>query len=304
MKILICDGLDSAAVKQMEQDGHHVTLKKGITADELMQLILDAEVVVVRSATKITAQVLEHANKLKLVVRAGVGLDNVDAVAAQAKGVSVANTPAATSISVAEHAFALMLALARHIPQGDKTTKEGKWERKALEGTELYNKTLGILGFGRIGQEVAKRAKAFHMDVIVCDTVLDSEIVNALEVEAVTLDELLKRSDYLSLHLPINDKTRNIINADRISTMKKGVRVINTARGGLIDEAALIKAIQSGQVAGAAFDVYEKEPPAKDLPLFSVPQIICVPHLGASTAEGQLRAGSEVARIIREFKNA
>lgn len=302
MKILICDGLDSAAVKLLEQDGHQVTLKKGITADELAQLIPDAEVVVVRSATKITAEVLEKAKNLKLVVRAGVGLDNVDAVAAQAKGISVTNTPNATSISVAEHAFALMLALARHIPQGNQSTKAGGWERKTLEGTELFNKTIGILGFGRIGQEVAKRAKAFHMNVIVCDTVLDSELVNALEVEAVTAEELLKRCDYLSLHLPINDKTRNMINAERIATMKKGVRIINTARGGLIDTAALISAVQSGQVAGAAIDVYDKEPPTKDNPMFAMPQIICVPHLGASTVEGQLRAGAEVARIVREFK--
>lgn len=302
MKILICDGLDSEAVKLLEHDGHQVTLKKGITADELAQLIPDAEVVVVRSATKITAAVLEKAKSLKLVVRAGVGLDNVDAIAAQAKGITVANTPAATSISVAEHAFALMLALARHIPQGNQSTKAGGWERKSLEGTELCNKTIGILGFGRIGQEVAKRAKAFHMHVIVCDTVLDSEIIDALEVEAAALDELLKRCDYLSLHLPINDNTRNIINADRIKTMKRGVRIINTARGGLIDTDALISAVQSGQVAGAAIDVYDKEPPAKDNPMFAVPQIICVPHLGASTVEGQLRAGAEVARIVREFK--
>lgn len=302
MKILICDGLDSAAVKMLEQDGHHVTLKKGITADELTQLIPEAEAVVVRSATKITAAVLENAKNLKLVVRAGVGLDNVDAIAAQAKGVTVANTPAATSISVAEHAFALMLALARHIPEGDKTTKEGKWERKVLEGTELYKKTLGILGFGRIGQEVAKRAKAFHMEVIVCDTVLDSEIVAALEVNSGTVDEVLQKSDYISLHLPITDKTCNLINADRIALMKKGVRIINTARGGLIDDTALVKAIQSGQVAGAAVDVYDKEPPAKDHPFFAFPQIICVPHLGASTVEGQLRAGAEVARIVKEFK--
>lgn len=302
MKILICDGLDSAAVTQLEQDGHQVTLKKGISPEELAQLIPNAEVVVVRSATKITAAVLENATQLKLVVRAGVGLDNVDAIAAQARGITVANTPNATSISVAEHAFALMLALARHIPQGNLSTKSGGWERKTLEGTELYNKTIGILGFGRIGQEVAKRAKAFHMHVIVCDTVMDSEIINALEVESVTMDELLKRCDYLSLHLPINDKTRQLINSDRIKTMKKGVRIINTARGGLIDTLALVSAVQSGHVAGAAIDVYDKEPPAKDNPMFALPQIICVPHLGASTVEGQLRAGSEVARIVREFK--
>lgn len=302
MKILICDGLDGAAVKMLEQDGHQVTLKKGITADELTQLIPDAEVVVVRSATKITAAVLENATNLKLIVRAGVGLDNVDTIAAQAKGITVANTPAATSISVAEHTFALMLALARHIPQGNHSTKAGGWERKSLEGTELYNKTIGILGFGRIGQEVAKRAKAFHMHVIVCDTVLDSEIIDALEVEAASVDDILTRCDYISLHLPINDTTRNIINADKIKTMKRGVRIINTARGGLIDTAALISAVQDGHVAGAAIDVYDKEPPAKDNPMFAVPQIICVPHLGASTVEGQLRAGAEVARIVREFK--
>ncbi|PIR20428.1 MAG: 3-phosphoglycerate dehydrogenase [Deltaproteobacteria bacterium CG11_big_fil_rev_8_21_14_0_20_47_16] len=301
MKILICDGLDSEAVKQLENDGHDITLKKGISPDELNQLIADTECVVVRSATKIKAPALEHAKNLKLVVRAGVGLDNVDAVAAQAKGITVQNTPTATTISVAEHAFGLMLALARHIPQGNQSTKEGKWERKTLEGTELYKKTIGILGFGRIGQEVAKRAKAFHMRVIACDRHLDPEMVEALEIESGDLDTLLNEADYLSLHLPLDDSTRNLFNADRLGKMKKGARIINTARGGLIDEQALADAIKSGQIGGAAIDVFAKEPTEKDNPLFNLPQCICVPHLGASTAEGQLRAGAEVARIIREF---
>lgn len=301
MKILICDGLDSAAVKQLEHDGHQITLKKGLTADEVLQLIPEAEVVVVRSATKITAAVLEKAAKLKLVVRAGVGLDNVDAIAAQAKGVTVHNTPTATTISVAEHAFGLMLALARHIPQANQSTKSGAWERKAFEGTELYKKTLGILGFGRIGQEVAKRAKAFHMRVVACDRHIDPELIDALEIESGTMDTLCTEADYISLHLPLNDTTCNIINTDTLARMKKGVSLINTARGCLINETALAEAVKSGHVAGAAFDVFEKEPPPKDNPLFNLPQVICVPHLGASTAEGQLRAGSEVSRIVREF---
>lgn len=302
MKILICDGLDSAAVRHLEQEGHAVTLKKGISAGELMQLIPEAECVVVRSATKITAKVLDSAKKLKLIIRAGVGLDNVDALAAQAKGITVHNTPTATTVSVAEHAFALMLAVARHIPQANQSTKSGGWERKAFEGTELFHKTLGILGFGRIGQEMAKRAKAFHMQVIACDRHLDAELVDALEVESGDIDTLTRESDYISLHLPLDEQTRHIINADRIARMKKGVRIVNAARGGVVDEAALAAAIRSGQVAGAAVDVFEKEPPAKDNPLFGLPQVICVPHLGASTGEGQLRAGQEVARLIREFK--
>jgi D-3-phosphoglycerate dehydrogenase len=226
----------------------------------------------------------------------------VDALAAQAKGITVHNTPTATTISVAEHAFALMLALSRHIPQANQSTKAGGWERKAYEGTELYKKTLGILGFGRIGQEVAKRAKAFHMRVIACDHHIDPELIDALEIECGTMDTLCAEAHYISLHLPLTDTTCNIINADTLSRMKKGVRIINTARGCLVNEPALAEAVKSGHVAGAAFDVYEKEPPQKDNPLFGLPQVICVPHLGASTVEGQLRAGSEVARIISEFK--
>lgn len=302
MKVLICDGLEAFAVEAMEKAGHQVILRKATPADELPTLIQDAEVVVVRSATKITAKVLEYAPKLKLAVRAGVGIDNIDVTAAQAKGVTVHNTPAATTVSVAEHAFGLMLSLARHIPQGNQSTKEGKWERKALEGSELYGKTLGILGFGRIGQEVAKRAKAFHMNVIVADRHLDPELVAALEVEPTDLNGIIEKSDYVSLHLPIDASTHHLFNKELLAKMKKGVRIVNTARGGLIDEAALAEAVKSGHVAGAAFDVFEQEPPAKDNPLFACPQVICVPHLGASTAEGQTRAGSEVARIICEFQ--
>lgn len=301
MNVLICDGLDAEAIEQLQANGHTVTVHRGIPKETLLELIPTCEAVVVRSATKITREVIERGTRLKLIVRAGVGIDNVDAATAEARGIAVRNTPAATSISVAEHTMALMLALARHVTRANASVKSGEWNRKAFEGTELYGKTLGVVGLGRIGAEVSKRARAFHMDVIAFDHVINMEVVNALDIEAMALEPLLRRADYVTLHLPLVPETRHLMNATRLALMKRGSYLINTARGELIDEAAVAEAVRSGQLAGAAVDVYGSEPPAKEHPLVALPQVITVPHLGGSTGEGQRRAGLEVARIICEF---
>lgn len=302
MKVLVCDGLNTEAVAMLEEAGHDVDLHKALSKEDLLALCPSCDVLVVRSATKVTAEVMERATRLKLVVRGGVGLDNVDAKAAAARGVTVFNTPSATSVSVAELAIGLMLGLARHIPQANASVKSGAWERKAFAGSELFGKTLGLIGFGRIGQEVAKRALAFRMHVIAFDQAIDQEVVDVLEIEsAPSLDAILPRADYLSLHLPYDATTHHVINRDRLAQMKTSAYLVNTARGELVDDAALAEALKAGRLAGAATDVYAKEPPGTDHPLVSLPNVITLPHVGASTGEGQKRAGLEVARIICEF---
>jgi D-3-phosphoglycerate dehydrogenase / 2-oxoglutarate reductase len=302
MHVLICDGLVNEAVEMLTSAGHTVDLQKGISKEALLDKVVDAEVVVVRSATRITPEILERAGKLKLIVRGGVGLDNIDCDAAQARGVAVFNTPSATSISVAEHTLGLMLSLARHLHQSHSSVTAGEWNRKAFSGTELFGKTLGIVGFGRIGQEVAKRALAFRMNVVVFDRAVDPEIVAVLEVESSPdIDTLLGQADYVTLHLPLNTETDQLINADRVDQMKNGAFLINTARGGLLDETAVAAALTSGKLAGVAVDVYSNEPPAQGHPLVGLPQALTVPHIGGSTAEGQHRTGLEVAKIINEF---
>ncbi len=304
MKVLVCDGLDAEAIAQLEEAGHDVDVHKAIPKDELLSLCPVYDVLVVRSATKVTAEVIERASRLKLVVRGGVGLDNVDAKAAAARGVAVFNTPSATSVSVAELALGLMLGLARHIPMANNSVKSGAWDRKSFAGTELFGKTLGVVGFGRIGQEVAKRALALRMHVIAFDQAIDQEVVDVLEIEsAPNLESLLPRVDYLTLHLPYDTKTHHLMNRDRLAKLKASAFIINTARGELIDENALADAIKGGRLAGAATDVYPKEPPGAEHPLVKLPNVITLPHLGGSTSEGQKRAGLEVARIICEFAN-
>lgn len=302
MKVLICDKLDDQVVGELTQSGHDVTVKTGLPAEELAHFISPFEVAVVRSATKLTAPILERATHLKLIVRAGVGLDNIDLRAASAREIAVHNTPEATSITVAEHAFALMLSLARHIPQASTLLKKGKWEKKAFSGTELFRKKIGIIGFGRIGQEVGKRAKAFHMEVSIFDPGIDLELVSALEVKKDDdFEAFLSECDYVTLHIPHNDSTHYLINAASIQKMKKGAFLINCARGGIVDEAAVLQAVTDGHLAGAAFDVFEKEPLSPDSPLLQSDKIICLPHLGASTDEGQSRAGLEVVNIINTY---
>lgn len=294
-KILIADTLDKEAVAELQKvPGFEVTVKTGLTEPELVQIIPEFEVAVVRSATKITRPVIEAGKNLKLLIRAGIGLDNIDVAAAREKGIEVANTPAATSISVAEHTMGLMLGAVRHHGPANLTMKQHKWEKKAFTGTELYGKTLGIIGFGRIGKEVARRALAFGMTVLAYDVI---QIQTDLPVKQVSLEELIKQADIITLHVPKTQKP--ILGEAEFSMMKDGVVIVNVARGGVVDEKALLQALNSGKVKAAALDVFEKEPP-EDFSLIDHPRVTATPHLGAAAEEGQKRAGMEVVRILKE----
>lgn len=300
MKVLICDAIAPAAIQEMEKAGLAVTVQTGLKEPELIQAIPPFQVIVVRSGTKVTGAVIEAAKHLKLILRAGVGLDNVDVAAAQKKHIRIENTPHATTISVAEHTFALMLALLRQIPQAHDSLHRGEWDRKSFQGHELKGKTLGVIGFGRIGQEVSKRAKAFGMEVIANDHAADLEVAEALEIQLCSLAEVLAKADIITLHLPLEKNTRHLFNLKVLQKMKKGSYLINASRGGIVDEKALAQVLESGHLAGAAMDVFEIEPP-KENPLLAMKQVIAVPHLGAATNEGQSRAGHEAAGIVIAF---
>lgn len=294
-KILVADSLDQEAVDALRAiPGVEVLVKTGLDEAELVRTIPGVAAVVVRSATKVTKPVIDAADSLKVIVRAGIGLDNIDTKAAKEKGVEVANTPAATSISVAEHAMGLMLAAVRNYGRAVVSMKQHKWEKKALEGTELFGKTLGIIGCGRIGIEVARRALAFGMSVLVYDVI---EVKTSLPVRQLPLEELLRSADIITLHVP--KQAKPLIGEAEFALMKRGVVIVNAARGGVVDEKALLAALNSGQVRAAALDVFDKEPP-EDFSLIDHPGVIPVPHLGAAAAEGQKRAGLEVVRILKE----
>jgi D-3-phosphoglycerate dehydrogenase len=289
--------LDKEAVEQLNAvPAFEVTLKTGMEEAELVKTVPGFQAVVVRSATKITRKVIEAADSLKLIVRAGIGLDNIDVAAAKEKGIAVANTPAATSISVAEHTLGLMLAAVRQHGRANLSLKAHKWEKKALSGTELFGKTLGLIGMGRIGQEVAKRAIAFGMKIIAYDII---PLKASFDFEQVSLDELLSRADLITLHLPLTPQNRHMISGAEFGKMKTGVILINASRGGIVDERALLEALQSGKVRAAALDVFEKEPP-EDFTLIDHPNVMVTPHIGAAAAEGQYRAGLEVVKILKE----
>ncbi|GDX10391.1 D-3-phosphoglycerate dehydrogenase [Verrucomicrobiota bacterium] len=300
-KVLVADPVSERGIAELQEGGLlDVTVKTGLKEDELLKIIGEFDGLVVRSQTKVNARVIEAAKKLKVVGRAGVGVDNVDVEAATKRGVVVMNTPAGNTISTAEHAFSLLMAISRNIAQADASVKAGKWDRKSFEGVELYGKTLAILGMGRIGTEIARRAIAFGMRVFAYDPYLSASRARSLQVELVErLDEIVPLADYITMHMPLTDETKNMLNAERLAKTKKGVRIINCARGGLIDEKALYDALKSRQVAAAALDVYEVEPPPADFPLRSLPNIVLTPHLGASTAEAQENVGIEVAQQIR-----
>jgi D-3-phosphoglycerate dehydrogenase len=294
-KILIADGIDKAALAELQAvPGFEVTVNKGMSEADLIQIVPGYSAVVVRSASKITRPVIEAGKDLKVLVRAGIGLDNIDGVAAKEKGIYVTNTPAATSISVAEHTFGLMLGAVRNHWKAILTMKAHKWEKKALEGTELYGKTLGIIGFGRIGQEVAKRALAFGMKVVAYDVI---PVKSDLPVKLVPLDELLAQADLITLHVP--KQAKPILGEAEFAKLKDGVIIVNVARGGVVDEKSLLAALNSGKVRAAALDVFDKEPP-EDFTLVDHPNVIPLPHLGAAAAEGQQRAGLEVVKILKE----
>ena len=296
-KVLICDPMDPDAFEELKAiPGLEVTLKTGMDEAELVRVIPEYHAAVVRSATKITKPVIDAGMNLELLVRAGIGLDNIDVKEAESKGIQVSNTPSATTISVAEHTFGLMLATVRSHGPANLSMKAHKWEKKKFKGTELYEKTLGIIGSGRIGLAVAERAIAFGMKVIAFDIV---DVHTSLDIRQVKLDELLAQADIISLHLPLTDRTRHMISDEAFGKMKDGVIIVNASRGGIIDEQALLRALESGKVRAAATDVYEKEPP-DDFSLVDHPNVIAMPHIGAAASEGQKRAGFEVARILRE----
>ena len=299
-KVLISDKMDPLAAQIFRNRGIQVDEITGKTKEELIAIIGQYDGLAIRSNTKVTKDVLDAATNLKVVGRAGIGVDNVDVAAASAKGVVVMNTPFGNSITTAEHAIALMFALARDLPEADRSTQAGKWEKNRFMGVEVTNKTLGLIGAGNIGSIVADRALGLKMKVVAYDPFLTPERAIEMGVEKVTLDELLGRADFITLHTPLTDSTRNILSKENIAKTKKGVRIINCARGGLVDEAALKEALDSGHVGGAAMDVFVTEP-AKESALFGTPNFIATPHLGASTNEAQVNVAIQVAEQISDF---
>jgi len=296
-KILICDGLHPDALEELNSiSDFDVTLKAGMDEEELLKTIPGYNAAVVRSATTIRKRVIDAASDLEIIVRAGIGLDNIDVSDAEEAGIQVANTPSATTISVAEHTFGLMLDTVRNHGQANLSMKAHKWEKKALKGTELFGKTLGIIGSGRIGLAVAERAIAFGMKVIAFDLV---DIKTDLDINQVSLEDLFVQADMISLHLPLTEKTKHMISDDAFKQMKDGVIIINAARGGVVHEAALLRALESGKVRAAGIDVYEKEP-TDNFPLIDHPNVIAMPHIGAAAQEGQKRAGLEVIQVLKK----
>ncbi len=302
-KVLISDDLSPRAVEIFKERGIDVDMRVGLKPDELKAIISGYDGLAIRSATKVTKEILEAAINLKVVGRAGIGVDNVDIPAATARGVVVMNTPFGNSITTAEHAIAMMFALARDIPQATTSTRAGKWEKSRFMGIELTGKVLGIIGCGNIGSIVAERAMGCRMRVVAFDPFLSEERAKDLGVDKVDLDELLARADFITLHTPLTEQTKNILDKKAFAKCKKGVRVINCARGGLIVEEDLKEALESGQVGGAGLDVFAVEP-AKDNPLFALEQVICTPHLGASTTEAQENVALQVAEQISDFLNS
>ncbi len=296
-KILLTDGLADTGKAILTSKNIAFDDQKGIDAETLMKCIADYDAMIVRGRTKVTAEVLAHAAKLKVVGRCGVGVDNIDLEAAKEKGVIVVNAPVATTIAVAEHAMALMLAMVREITKADAGLKVGNWLKNEIKGTELYGKTLGVIGFGRIGSTVGTYAKVFGMHVIAYDLVATPEQIKEHGGDPVTLDELLQKADIITIHVPLTDTTRHMIDAQAIAKMKNGVRIISAARGGVIDEEALLAALESGKVASAALDVFEKEPPVDSL-LVKHPKLIATPHVGGETKEAQQRASIDIVNEV------
>ncbi len=294
--ILITDGLDERG-QSLLRESANVTYRESTPAEELIQVIAEYEALIVRGQTKVTAAAMDAASKLRVVGRAGVGVDNIDLEAAKKHNITVVNAPSSTTIAVAELAMGLLLALAREIPRADAAMKQGQWLKKQFEGVELNGKTLGVIGFGRIGTEVGRRASAFGMNVVVYDPNVSEHELEHGNAEPVSLQDLFAWSDFISLHLPLNVQTRDLIGPQAFSQMKDGVRIISTARGGIIDEAALLEALKSEKVAGAALDVFGKEPPGLT-ELVSHPRVIATPHIGAQTAEAQSRAAEDIASEV------
>lgn len=301
-RVLISDKLEAPGLDLLRQSGIELDERHGLTGMALKEAIRAADGVIVRSGTRITAELLENPGKLRAVVRAGVGVDNIDVAAATRRGIVVMNTPGGNTVSTAEHTVSMMMTLSRHIPAADASVHQKKWERGKFVGTQLAGKTLGVIGLGRIGREVARRAAGLDMKVIGFDPFLSPERAAQLGIEAVSgLDQLLPRVDFLTVHTPLTDETRDLIGKPQLALMKKGVRLLNCARGGIINEEALVEALRSGHVAGAALDVFVQEPPPADHPLLTIPNVVLTPHLGASTVEAQTSVACEAAQLIIDF---
>ena len=298
MRVLVADSIAREAIGMMERAGLKVDVRSGVTTEDLLQVIGDYDALVVRSKPRVTREVIERAERLKIIGRAGVGVDNIDVEAATQKGIVVVNAPGGNTVSTAEHTLAMMLAVARKIPQADRSVKEGKWERKKYMGAELRGKTLGIVGLGRIGFEVAKRAKGFEMNVIAFDPYISEARAREAGVKLVSLEELLRNSDFITIHVPKTKETENLISWREFEIIKDGAYLINCARGGIVDEEALYEALVNGKLSGAALDVYEMEPPSPDNPLLKLDNVITTPHIGASTREAQISVGLIIAEDI------
>ena len=301
-KVLVMDNIAKKGVQMIKEAGLEADEKEGLSEEQLVQSVSGYDAMIVRSATKVTPKIIAAAGKMKAISRAGVGLDNVDIQAATAKGIFVFNTPEGNTVAVAEHAIGLMIALNRHIAKADASMKRGEWEKKAFKGNEIQGKTLGLIGFGRIGREVAKRAHAFGMKIIVADPFAKEEHVREANASLVQLEELLAQSDIISLHVPLTEQTKGMINADTISKMKDGAKIVNTARGGAINEADLVEALKSGKLGGAGLDVFAKEP-LENSELTQLGNVILTPHIASATKEAQDKCGVEAAQqIIRALK--
>lgn len=296
MKVLISDPLDPKAIEELKAAGMDVEDLSNLSKEGLPDRVKDFDIMVVRGATKVRQDMIDKMENMKLIIRGGVGIDNIDVDYAKSKGIDVKNTPAASSASVAELALAHMFALARHIARGTKSMSEGQWEKKALKGTELAGKTLGIIGMGRIGRILAEKATALGMKVMGYDPF----VTEAENVESVELDTLFQASDYISMHTPLTDETKHILSTSAFEKMKDGVFIVNCARGGVVDEPALLEALKSGKVGGAGIDVFETEPPPMN-ELLQHPKVTLTPHIGASTKEAMARIATEVVQIVREF---
>ncbi|WP_322508405.1 hydroxyacid dehydrogenase [Anaerolinea sp.] len=296
-KIMITDGLAEKGKAYLREHGE-VLDRSGISPEDLLKEVGEVDALIVRSRTKVNAAVFEAGKRLKVVGRAGIGVDNIDLNAARAAGVTVVNSPLATTVSVAELAMGLMLALVREIPRADASMKQNKWLKKEFEGHELYQKTLGIIGCGRIGSAVAERAQAFGMHVLAFDRFRPKDELCQCSEPVDDLNDLLARSDFISLHLPLTAETKNLLSHEQFARMKDGVYLINASRGGIVDEEALLAALNSGKVAGAGLDVFSVEPPSENNPLVMHPHVICTPHMGAQTHEAQARAGYDIATEV------
>jgi len=302
MKVLISDNFSREGLQVFEQaEGIETVYLPGVSSRELAVAIADADALVVRGGTRVDDELLEHATQLKVVGRAGIGIENMDMAALNRKGVVVMNTPFGSTTTTAEHTIAMLLALARQIPAAHRSVRDGEWDKERFLGVEIAGKTLGVVGAGKIGRLVIERARGLKMQVVVFDPYMVDDIVRQFGGEQVEFDELLSRSDFITLHVPLNDETHNLINTDSLAKVKPGCRIINCATGGLVDEEALAAAIKSGQVAGAAIDVFTHEPPAPDNPLLALDQVVCTPHLRAATIDAQVNVTVQVARQIIEF---